>query len=76
MCLRNINYETISHNENMQYYSMERQLPMLCRNDSISYHNKKFQNMKKNSRLLYETKYRMIHFKTNFSNILDNLNNE
>ena len=35
-----------------------------------------FQNMKKNSRLLYETKYSMNHFKANISNILYNLNNE
>ena len=39
-CLRNINYDTISHNENIQYYSMEIQLPMLCKDDRLSYHNK------------------------------------
>ena len=43
----NINYETISHNENIQHYSMERQLSMLCRDDIISYHKqKKTFNMK------------------------------
>ena len=35
MCLRNINCETISHNENIQHNSMERQLSMLCRDDII-----------------------------------------
>ena len=45
-CLRNTYYETISHNENIQYYSMERQLPILYKDDSISYHKQNFQDEK------------------------------